>query len=194
MNSPYLLIASVLFSISVAPNAMSIEKLNYTIEATLGDVEVRNYPAHTLATMAVSEDFENAGNTGFRPLFSFITGRNSEDEDIAMTAPVLQAPAEQGWLVSFVMPSQFDRSSLPVPNDTRIQITDIAGERLAAIQYSGNWSHERFEKFEARLIEVLAKSDWKICGEARWARYDPPFMPSFIRHNEVLIPVAKTCG
>lgn len=193
MNSRYLLIASMIFSISVVPNAMSIEKLDYTIEDTLGDVEIRNYPAHTLATMAVSEDFENAGSTGFRPLFAFITGKNDADQDIAMTAPVLQAPDEKGWLVSFVMPNQFDRGSLPVPSDARIRITSIPSERLAAIQYSGNWSHERFEMFEARLTKVLSESDWQICGQGRWARYDPPFMPAFMRHNEVLIPVGKTC-
>lgn len=193
MNSFQVLMASMVFSISLVPNAMSIEKLNYTIEHTLGDVEIRNYPAHTLATMAVSEDFENAGSTGFRPLFAFITGKNNADEDIAMTAPVLQAPDEQGWLVSFVMPDQYDRSSLPVPSDARIRITSIPSERLAAIQYSGDWSRKRFEMFEDRLIKVLSESDWQICGRGRWARYDPPFMPSFMRHNEVLIPVGKTC-
>lgn len=193
MNSRYLLIASMLLSLSVVPSAMGIEKLQYTIEATLGDVEIRDYPAHTLATMSVAEDFEDAGSTGFRPLFAFITGRNNTDEDIAMTAPVLQAPVEKGWLVSFVMPSEYDRNTLPVPSDARISINTIPSERLAAIAYSGNWSRERFELFEARLTKVLSESDWQICGQGRWARYDPPFMPTFMRHNEVLIPVGKTC-
>ena len=194
MNSRYLLIASMLLSVSVVPtSAIGIEKLHYTIEAKLGDVEIRHYPAHTLATMSVAEDFENAGSIGFRPLFAFITGRNNADKDIAMTAPVLQAPDEQGWRVSFVMPSEHDRNSLPEPSDARITINTIPNERLAAIAYSGNWSRERFELFEARLTKVLSESDWQICGQGRWARYDPPFMPTFMRHNEVLIPIGKTC-
>jgi hypothetical protein len=28
-------------------------------------------------------------------------------------------------------------------------------------------------------------------GEPVWARYDPPFMPWFLRRNEVLIPIEK---
>jgi SOUL heme-binding protein len=193
MTHRSLQIAGIVLFLGVVPAVMAIEKLVYTVETSVGDVEIRNYPAHTLATMAVAEDFETAGSTGFRPLFTYITGRNNSGTEIAMTAPVLQAPGEEGWRVSFVMPSEYDRNSLPVPSDARIRIVRVASERLAAISYSGNWSRERFKMFETRLTEVLAASDWQICGPARWARYDPPFMPAFMRHNEVLVPVGTHC-
>ena len=135
---------------------------------------------------------EEAAAAGITDMI-FITGRNNSGTDIAMTAPVLQAPAEEGWRVSFVMPSEYDRNSLPVPSDARIRIVRVPSERLAAIRYSGNWSRDRFKMFETRLTEALAESDWQVCGPARWARYDPPFMPAFMRHNEVLMPVGTKC-
>jgi SOUL heme-binding protein len=194
MNSCSILILTTVIAIGLPASAVGIEKLEYTIEAHVGEVEIRNYASHLLATMSVNEDFESAGNSGFRPLFRFITGQNANEEDISMTAPVLQAPDRQGWQVSFVMPRQYDSGSLPAPTDTRIRIVAVPGERLAAIQYSGNWSKARFEAFETRLVETISKSEWEICGNARWARYDPPFMPTFMRRNEVLLPVGKPCN
>lgn len=33
-------------------------------------------------------------------------------------------------------------------------------------------------------------NDFKVLGEAIWARYDAPFKPWFLRRNEILIPIA----
>jgi hypothetical protein len=41
------------------------------------------------------------------------------------------------------------------------------------------------------LEEYIQKRGLSQKGEAVWARYDPPFMPWFLRRNEVLIPVEK---
>jgi len=42
------------------------------------------------------------------------------------------------------------------------------------------------------LMTALAKSgNWKPAGEPIWARYNPPITPSFMRTNEILIPVER---
>lgn len=64
-----------------------------------GEVEIRRYPARTLAKVVIEGDFDEAGNRGFRPLFGYIQG------GIAMTAPVGQTPGEAGHSVAFVMPA-----------------------------------------------------------------------------------------
>jgi hypothetical protein len=38
---------------------------------------------------------------------------------------------------------------------------------------------------------AIEKRGLKSIGEPVWARYDPPFMPWFLRRNEVLIPVER---
>ena len=171
----------------------AVEQLPYSVEERLGDVEIRVYPAHVLASLSVQEDFESAGNTAFRPLFRYISGNNGTDSDIAMTAPVLQSPLEDGWQVSFVMPQSYEPDVLPIPDDSSIRLQQVRPERLAALRYRGNWQEDRFASFAVVLREALDKSEWEICGPVRWARYDPPFMPGFLRRNEVLVPVGKPC-
>ena len=72
-----------------------------------GEVEIRRYPAHTIAEVIVDGDFDDAGNRGFRPLFGYIQGQ------IAMTAPVVQTPGSDGHSVAFVMPEGRDLDTLP---------------------------------------------------------------------------------
>ena len=38
---------------------------------------------------------------------------------------------------------------------------------------------------------MIAKNYYNKSGAAIWARYNPPFMPWFLRRNEVLIPVQE---
>lgn len=82
--------------------------------------ELRRYPAHVVAEVAVEGSFEDAGNRAFRSLFRYITGNNRSQESVAMTAPVVQeatasqkvamtAPVVQaeceggGFVVAFVL-------------------------------------------------------------------------------------------
>ena len=56
---------------------------------------------------------------------------------------------------------------------------------------SALWSRERYEDKEKRLKELIRQRGFIITGEPVFARYNPPFMPWFLRRNEVLIPVAR---
>jgi hypothetical protein len=37
----------------------------------------------------------------------------------------------------------------------------------------------------------MLKHGYTAAGKPIWARYDPPFMPWFMRRNEVLIPLKE---
>ena len=45
------------------------------------------------------------------------------------------------------------------------------------------------EKHRALLKNTLAEKNLEPAGEYILARYNPPFMPWFLRRNEVLVPV-----
>ena len=79
------------------------------------------------------------------------------------------------------------KTSLPVPNDPRIQIREVPGKRLAAIRYSGRWTKERYDKHLRELLDTLERKGYEPVGEPVWARYDPPFKPWFMRRNEILV-------
>lgn len=174
--------------------AQAIESLSFDVLETYDDVEIRQYAPHLLATVRVDGKFDEAGSQAFRPLFNYISGDNRSDAKIAMTAPVLQQPDERqgSWLISFVMPSGFEKDSLPVPNSEIVQVSEQPSMRMAALEYRGGWSQSRYAEHELKLRSALSNMPLTACGDPRWARHDPPFMPWFLRKNEILIPLCES--
>ena len=173
--------------------AQAIESLSFEVLETHDDIEIRQYAPHLLATVRVKGKFDEAGSRAFRPLFNYISGDNRSDEKIAMTAPVLQQPDEgQGtWLISFVMPSSFDKDSIPVPSSEVVRVFEQPTLRMAALEYRGGWSQSRYSEHELELRSALNAMSLTACGDPRWARHDPPFMPWFMRKNEILVPLCE---
>jgi len=169
--------------------AAAIESLDYEVLAKHGDVEIRAYESHLLATVEVQSDFEKAGNRAFRDLFNYIDGDNAANQGIAMTAPVIQAPGNAGWRISFVMPAAYDMASLPQPSNAQIALEAQPPAVMAAFTYSGNWSQTRYRKAEQALRGHLSQLGYQACAAPLFARHNPPFWPSFLRKNEVLIPL-----
>ena len=98
------------------------EKLPYTAVSSGNGFEIRHYPAYVLVQVKEGGDFETAGSRGFRPLFNYIAGFNASGEKIAMTAPVLQAQKDEGFITSFVMPASMSMSQMPSSSVWRGQI------------------------------------------------------------------------
>jgi len=183
---------------------MAIEKENYSILEVEKDFELRQYERQIVAETFVVGDFEAAGNVGFRRLFKYISGYNKKSESIEMTAPVTQgmdsvkiamtAPVGQEkkngrWRITFLMPSEYTLETLPQPLDERVMLTQDTGRLMAAIKYSGRWSKKLYDENKARLDDYIQKRGLTVTADPIWARYDPPFMPWFLRRNEILIPV-----
>jgi hypothetical protein len=183
---------------------VGIEKAKYKVIEKEGKFEIRRYSPQIVAETVVDADFDDAGNIAFRRLFDYISGNNRKKESISMTAPVNQktrsekismtAPVNQyqskgRFIVSFVMPSKYTIESLPEPLDTNVVLRGVPSCTLAVLRYSGTWSKKRYETNKQRLEEIIRNKNLKITGEAIFARYDPPFQLSFLRRNEVLIPV-----
>lgn len=190
---------------AAAPSlALGVEEAEYRVLQQDGAIELREYAPSIVAETIVDADFEDAGNRAFRKLFRYIDGENVAQQEIAMTAPVSQAPAGRkiemtapvgqrptngGWAVSFMMPSSFTMATIPRPSDPAVQVRAIPSYRAAVIRYSGFWSEERYREHLGELRAWIAAQGLEATGEPVWARYDPPFKPWFMRRNEVLIPV-----
>jgi hypothetical protein len=186
--------------------ALGIEKLPYRVVEKEGSFELRQYDAYLVAETIVDGDFEKVGNEGFRRLVKYIKGANQKEASIAMTAPVNQeAAADQitpfpvkqeqiggSWRIAFVMPASYTLAILPAPQDERIRIKQRSGFLAAAVRYSGMWRQEAYAEKKKLLLKWIDQKSLKIIGNPVWARYDPPFMPWFLRRNEVLIPVQKS--
>jgi len=190
----------------VPKSAMAIEKAKYTVLEKEDNFELRQYQAQIVAETYVEGNLEDVGNAGFRRLFAYISGDNKKKESISMTAPVGQeagsekiamtAPVSQEkkdnrWRITFLMPAKYTLEMLPEPIDERVKLAEEPVRLMAAVKYSGTWSEEGYKKNKAMLEEYIQKRGLTKTGAPVWARYDPPFMPWFLRRNEVLIPVEK---
>jgi effector-binding domain-containing protein len=204
LKTLYFFLLTVTF-ITVGGNcAVATEEVPYTVIEQKGAFELRQYPPHIVAETTVEGAFDEVGNIGFRRLADYINGENRSKQSIAMTAPVRQeaqaekiamtAPVGQvksgdSWRITFVMPSKYTLDTLPEPIDSRVTIEQEPGRKVAAVRYSGTWSRKSYEENRARLLAWIEERGFKQTAEPVWARYNPPFMPWFLRRNEILIPV-----
>ena len=204
----HLPLAAALALWALAEPAMATEKPKYTVVEQVEGLEVRQYAPYLVAETEVTGSREEAGNEGFRRLGGYIFGKNRGERKIAMTAPVAQqegtkiamtAPVSQQerpdrgkstWVIQFMMPSEYARDTLPEPLDPAIRFREVPARRVVALRYSGTWSEERYLEKLAELRAAMEKDGLRAVGEPVWARYDPPFMPWFLRTNEILVEIA----
>ena len=183
---------------------MAIEEPFYRVIEKDDAFELRKYTAYIVAETDVAGDFENVGSEGFRRLADYIGGKNRPKASIPMTAPVSQQPASEkvpmtapvsqerkngGWRIAFTMPSTYTIETLPEPDDDRIGLREEKPKTVAVIRYSGTWSKKRYDDHEKELMNWISRKGWEADGAPVWARYNPPFVPWFLRRNEILIPV-----
>lgn len=172
------------------PSALATEEPAFEVVAQEGNFELRRYAPYRIAMTPAGADFDDAGNVGFRTLFRYISGANDGQADIAMTAPVLQARDESQWSLAFVVPAAYAPGAIPKPVEPNVTIEEVPGGLYAVLRFSGRWSEARFMEHESTLRAHLSDTDFVVCGPTRYARYDPPFKPPFLRRNEILIPVS----
>jgi hypothetical protein len=171
------------------------EQQPYQVLRRFRDFEVRRYPAHVVAEVAMQGEFERAGNAGFGPLVSYISGRNQVGEKIAMTAPVVQETvADDAHLVAFVMPVGMSVGTLPAPNSDRVQVHEVPETLAAVVTYSGRWTQSSYLRRVAELQRAVEREGLAVAGRPRYARFDPPWKPPFLRRNEVVLPIAEPAG
>lgn len=167
------------------------EQQPYEVVQRLRDFEVREYPPSTVVEATVSGSFESAGNRAFGSLFGYISGRNQASQSISMTAPVLQGSASGGaHAVAFVLPADIPADRAPAPNDDSLVVRPMAATTTAAMTYSGRWTQDSYDRHCALLLAAVAREGLVPVGEPRFARYNPPFTPWFLRRNEVLVDIA----
>lgn len=185
----------------------AVEKPEYDVVFNSNDIEYRLYKPYLIAITAVKDtsSYSKAANSGFMRLFRYISGDNissteiamtapvqqKSSQKIAMTAPVQQVETDQGWTLSFMLPSSFTLASAPQPTDAQVVIEEVPARLMAVLRYSGRWTEKNFKKQEARLRQELERAGIEILSTAESAVYNPPFMPPFMRHNEVMFEVSE---
>jgi len=186
-----LLIPLALFAVAV----MSLDEPEYEVIKQTDDFELREYKPFVVAETRVTGDFDAVGGRAFRSLVSYIQGENQGGRNLPMTAPVNQqrvADSNDGtWLFQFVMPKEYVLQMLPRPVDEEVSLRQIPARLVAARRYSGGWGEQRYRDNEQALLEALQQERLMPVGAPIFARYNAPFVPWFLRRNEVLVDVER---
>ena len=205
MPAPRAAAIAAIVAVLTSPVAMAIEEPTYRMLEHEGSFELREYLAYVIAETRVEANFTSAGSIAFQRLFRYISGNNVRQQRIAMTAPVTQsggekiamtAPVSQvadgtAFRVAFTLPSTYDLATAPKPLDPTIEIRAVPARLIACWRYSGRWTEANYRDNERRLRTALKARGLEVRGDPILARYNPPFMPWFLRRNEILIPVAQ---
>jgi hypothetical protein len=149
---------------------MAIEEPKFTVIEKSGDFELRTYAPRVVAETLINGSLDDASIVGFRRIANYIFGNNTSrtggSEKISMTAPVTMSPKDAKaasdkismtapvitqrsagqWRMYFVMPSQYNLSTLPTPNDAAVTLRELPVSRVAVLRFSGLAGEEKTAK------------------------------------------------
>ena len=159
-----------------------------------GRFEVRAYGPRLVALTKVEvEEWSAATSRGFSRLADFIFGGNrdqgGESAKIAMTTPVETIPDGDSVAVVFTMPAEYTQSTLPHPQDGRVRIEELPAATVASYRFSGVARRADLTQLKSTLLAAVSAQGYEPTSEVRVAQYDPPWIPGWLRRNEVMVDV-----
>lgn len=105
-----------------------------------------------------------------------------------MTTPVTYSDEGQ-QTVSFVMPSEYKKETLPKSNDSNVEFVDVP-EQIVAVRRFSRWSNKTiWHEQRELLLKDLERANITVDGLPVLAQYDLPWTAGPLRRNEVLVRV-----
>lgn len=180
-------------------NYKGYEAPPYTVEQQIGAAEIRLYQPHLIAEVTVTGPQDQALRRGFSVLAGYIFGGNTSAASIDMTSPVAQRPSEKiamttpvtqtgdgdSWTVSFTMPTQYTRDTLPTPKTDQIRFVETKPQRQLVLQFSGLARTAKLDARAADLRTIAEKAGVTLGAGPFYYFYDAPFTLPWARRNEV---------
>lgn len=116
-----------------------------------------------------------------------------DGESISMTAPVESASERDGIRMAFYLPAEYDYDSAPRPTDDSVRLVELPGRTLAVLGFSWWATDDRVARKTDELRAALADAtdEYDVVGEPFLLRYEGPWVPPFLRTNEVAVTVRR---
>ena len=183
-----LLIGAGLIFVGCQATRAGYESAPYKVGRTDGKFELRDYPALTVVETPMARG-GNEADGSFNRLFRFITGGNEAKQKIAMTTPVFMSGNDSNATMAFVLPAKLNAATAPKPADGAVTVRELPGGRFAVLRFSGGRNAKRESETLARLQTWLAAQGLKASAAPVYGYFDPPWTPSFLRRNEVMLRI-----
>jgi len=166
---------------------MAIEQASYTTLIQEGPFEIRQTDP---MIVAITPDRSLGGEAGFSTIFNYISGDNAAQKKIAMTTPVIN-DLDKTMTTAFVMPKKYRLDDLPTPNSHALSLKEVPSRLMAVVTFSGSVNPRRLLEKQDALTQWIQTQNAFAFGSFQLARYNPPFIPGFLKRNEVMIEIRK---
>ena len=164
----------------------NIESYSYQVVKKYKDFEIRDYEASLFTTVKLSsKGYKNTSRKGFSILAGYIFGDNDKNKKIAMTSPVAMS-LEDSVTMMFMVPREFDKKTLPKPNQSQINFVEEPAKKIAAISFTGWANDEKIAKYQKKLKLILEIENISYTNQFYFFGYNPPY-EIFNRKNEVIV-------
>jgi hypothetical protein len=165
--------------------SMTTEEVGYKVLYELEEnTEVREY-----GEMAVVSTSSNDIDDAFSELSSYISGNNTEKEKVEMIYPLIIFEDENLVNMSFILPQMYDADNAPTPVTPEIKIQTIPARKVAVIEFSGYAKDEIIGEKRSDLKLQLDENGIVSNEDFFQMRYNPPWIPPALMHNEIVIEV-----
>jgi hypothetical protein len=164
----------------------NIESYSYQVVKKYKYFEIRNYEASLFTTVKLSsKGYKDTSRKGFSILAGYIFGDNDKNKKIAMTSPVAMS-LEDSATMMFMVPREFDKKTLPKPNQPQINFVEEPAKKIAAISFTGWANDEKILKYQKKLKLILETENISYTNQFYFFGYNPPY-EIFNRKNEVIV-------
>jgi effector-binding domain-containing protein len=207
MNILYIFGSIIIFWSMWGYFSSRVENTQYSVVESKKEYEIRLYPEHIVAQTTIKGSYRESLSEGFGIVAGYIFGGNTKNENIPMTAPVIEksvtsesiamtAPVTasiegDSHTIAFGMPRSYTLDTLPTPTDSRVQIVSIPEKEMAAIRFSWLRTDSRTQSKKQELLDALKKDNITIIGEPQYAGYSAPWTPPWMARHEVLVEIKK---
>lgn len=164
------------------------EEPAHRVVRTEGKFELRDYEAFRVVSTPMKSSRGDM-NGGFMRLFRYISGDNERSQKVAMTIPVFVTADTNAGAMSFVVPQKVAAAGAPKPTGTEVSLEQVEAGRFAVLRFRGSREGANPQAAGVKLAAWVAAQKLRPVGAPRFAFYDPPWTPSFLRRNEVLLRV-----
>lgn len=197
--SPGWINASLIFILSPVMTGFLVyaeegdETAQYRTVLQEGAFEIRRYADLSIIRTDMKWNTGLGRSSSFMKLAGYISRKNEDEREIAMTTPVFEKSGKNGREMVFVLPPEFQGEgslSPPTPSSKDVLIDKWQEGLYAAYRYTGPTSKSIRGQIEGMLGELAVQNGYKTQGEAIHASYSSPMVPREKRIHEVLFAVS----
>ena len=177
------------------PVCAEYEQPSYKVILEQDKFSIRDYSEVIVVETKVVASRRDATSEAFRKLFRYISGNNEANMEIPMTSPVAQTLTNQedeigeSWAVRFFLPRSLTEENIPQPREAGVAVVKLKAQKYGSVSFKGTQNDKKVSENLAKLEAFITENDYEVSGPPVYAFYDPPFIPWFLRDNEILIPV-----